>query len=46
MGIGYDNATYGFDGKTVRSWCYLDAQSADIAQGVDASEEHAPWQKR
>ena len=39
MGIGYDNATYGFDGKTCAVGVYLDAQSADIAQGVDASEE-------
>ncbi len=39
MGIGYDNASYGFDGKTCAVGVYLDAQSADIAQGVDASEE-------
>ena len=37
--IGYDNAAYGFDGNTCGVVVALDAQSADIAQGVDASEE-------
>ena len=37
--IGYDNALYGFDGNTCGVMVTLDAQSPDIAQGVDASEE-------
>ena len=37
--IGYDNALYGFDGKTCGVMVTLDAQSRDIAQGVDSSEE-------
>ncbi|MFZ9563871.1 MAG: methionine adenosyltransferase [Ilumatobacteraceae bacterium] len=39
LGIGYNNAAYGFDGKTCGVLVALDAQSADIAQGVDKSEE-------
>ena len=38
-GIGYDNADFGFDGNTCGVMVALDAQSADIAQGVDKSEE-------
>jgi S-adenosylmethionine synthetase len=38
-GIGYDNALYGFDGNTCGVIVSIDEQSADIAQGVDKSEE-------
>ena len=38
-GIGYDNALYGFDGKTCGVIVAIDEQSGDIAQGVDMSEE-------
>ncbi|MGB7879347.1 MAG: methionine adenosyltransferase [Ilumatobacteraceae bacterium] len=38
-GIGYDNATYGFDGNTCGVIVSIDEQSPDIAQGVDTSEE-------
>ena len=38
-GIGYDNAHFGFDSKTCGVMVTLDAQSPDIAQGVDKSEE-------
>ncbi len=38
-GIGYDNALYGFDGNTCGVIVSIDEQSADIAQGVDQSEE-------
>ncbi|MFM8860951.1 MAG: methionine adenosyltransferase [Acidimicrobiia bacterium] len=37
--IGYDRESYGYDGKTVGVMVTLDAQSPDIAQGVDDSEE-------
>ena len=38
-GIGYDRESFGFDGNTCGVMVALDAQSADIAQGVDDSEE-------
>jgi len=37
--IGYDNPDFGFDGNTCGVMVTLDEQSADIAQGVDDSEE-------
>jgi S-adenosylmethionine synthetase len=37
--IGYDNALYGFDGNTCGVIVSIDEQSADIAQGVNKSEE-------
>ncbi len=37
--IGYDRESFGFDGNTCGVMVALDAQSADIAQGVDDSEE-------
>ncbi len=37
--IGYDNALYGFDGNTCGVIVSIDEQSANIAQGVDKSEE-------
>jgi S-adenosylmethionine synthetase len=37
--IGYDRAKYGFDAETCGVMVALDEQSADIAQGVEASYE-------
>jgi S-adenosylmethionine synthetase len=37
--IGYDDGDYGFDGNHCAVMIALDHQSADIAQGVDTSEE-------
>ncbi|MFM9225583.1 MAG: methionine adenosyltransferase [Actinomycetota bacterium] len=37
--IGYNDAAFGFDGNTCGVVVALDAQSPDIAQGVDMSEE-------
>lgn len=37
--IGYDREAYGFDGNTCGVMVAIDEQSADIAQGVDKSEE-------
>jgi S-adenosylmethionine synthetase len=37
--IGYSRESYGYDGNTVGVLVSLDEQSADIAQGVDDSEE-------
>ena len=38
-GIGYDRESYGYDGETVGVMVSLDAQSSDIAQGVDEAKE-------
>ncbi len=38
-GIGYDRESFGFDGNTCGVMVSIDEQSADIAQGVDDSEE-------
>ncbi|MDE0928143.1 MAG: methionine adenosyltransferase [Acidimicrobiales bacterium] len=37
--IGYDREDFGFDGETCGVMVTLDAQSPDIAQGIDKSEE-------
>jgi S-adenosylmethionine synthetase len=37
--IGYDRESFGYDGNTCGVMIALDEQSADIAQGVDKSEE-------
>src|SRR5215469_11322707 len=37
--IGYDRSSYGFDGHTCGVTVSIDAQSADIAQGVDTALE-------
>jgi len=37
--IGYDREDFGFDGDTCGVMVTLDAQSTDIAQGVDSAEE-------
>ena len=36
--IGYDDAAYGFDGNTCAVMTSIDAQSPDIAMGVDGSD--------
>ena len=38
-GIGYDRESFGYDGNTCGVMVAIDEQSADIAQGVDDSEE-------
>jgi S-adenosylmethionine synthetase len=38
-GIGYDRSAYGFDGRTCGVTVSIDAQSPDIAQGVDTAFE-------
>jgi len=38
-GIGYDRESFGYDGSTAGVLVALDEQSADIAAGVDKSEE-------
>ncbi len=38
-GIGYDRAKYGFDGETCAVMTSIDAQSPDIAMGVDKALE-------
>jgi S-adenosylmethionine synthetase len=38
-GIGYDRSAYGFDGHTCGVTVSIDAQSPDIAQGVDTALE-------
>jgi S-adenosylmethionine synthetase len=39
VGIGYDRSAFGFDGQTCGVTVSLDAQSSDIAQGVDTAME-------
>lgn len=39
LDIGFDNAEYGFDGKTCGVITSIDEQSPDIAQGVDEAYE-------
>ena len=39
--IGYDNAEYGFDGRSCAVLTAIDKQSEDIAMGVDASYDDA-----
>ena len=39
LGIGYNNAAYGIDGRTCGVVVSIDEQSPDIAQGVDKSLE-------
>src|SRR5688500_20409240 len=41
-GIGYTDATYGFDGTTCGVITSIDEQSPDIAQGVDKATEVRP----
>ena len=38
--IGYDNPDYGIDGRSCAVLLSIDAQSPDIAQGVDEAIEH------
>jgi S-adenosylmethionine synthetase len=39
LAIGYDSASFGFDGKTCSVITSIDRQSPDIAQGVDKAAE-------
>jgi len=39
LGIGYNNAAYGIDGRTCGVMTSIDEQSPDIAQGVDKAIE-------
>jgi len=39
LDIGYDRAKYGFDGNTCAVVTSIDEQSADIAMGVDSSDD-------
>ena len=39
--IGYDNAEFGFDGRSCAVLTAIDKQSEDIAMGVDASYDDA-----
>lgn len=44
LDIGYNNPKYGFDGNTCAVMTTIDAQSADIASGVDSSYEYKQGQ--
>src|SRR5260221_2377231 len=41
-GVGYDDATYGYDGCTCAVMCTVKRQSPDIAMGVDTGGAGGP----
>ncbi len=41
-GVGYDDATYGYDGYTCAVMCTVKRQSPDIAMGVDTHPTRPP----